>query len=104
MFLCYKHKSYSQVQFFERLKNLIVETHGPVIVVGDLNTDLIRNQQFNLIAFFRSIGLRNVLPDVVSTTIYGTYIDICFSNCENVRALVYETYYSTHKAICMYWN
>lgn len=104
IFLCYRHKNYCRSLFSERLKCFILGTEGLVIVVGDLKTDLIRSQHFSLVDFFRNLGLQNVLPNVIRTTIYGTYIDICFSNCERVQAFVYDSYYSTYKAFCVFWN
>lgn len=102
--ICYKHKDYSSGSFLQDLRDIIMAHDGNCIACGDFNIDLIRNTEVNLGTFFVNLGFHNLLPSVTSTTDHGTYIDICFSNYVDSRAFVYETFYSFHKGLCIYWS
>lgn len=102
--ICYRHKNYSPSSFLHDLKEIITSVNEKCIVCGDLNIDLIRNPNVNLKQFFENLGFHNLLPSVASTTDYGTYIDLCFSNYLEANSFIYETFYSFHKGLCIYWN
>jgi endonuclease/exonuclease/phosphatase (EEP) superfamily protein YafD len=102
--ICYRHKLFNVNEFLCAVKDAILQTkENHIILIGDFNVNLIKDNTFNLRRFFSVLQLESSLKNDESTTDYGTQIDCVFTNVQLLHATVWETYYSYHKGICVNW-
>ncbi len=104
LFVCYKHKDFNTNVFLRDVKDAIFTTkENHLIIVGDFNVNFIKDNTFNLPAFFSALKMERSLKYDEATTDYGTQLDCVFTNVQSLQASVWETYYSYHKGICVNW-
>jgi hypothetical protein len=102
--MCYKSPNYSKSLFIRKLGDILGTIQGNILVFGDMNIDLKKNEGKKLIDLFYSFNLISKLNIQATSTDGGSHIDCCFSNVNNLEAWFYESYYSYHKPICMVWK
>ena len=74
-----------------------LDTERKIIIMGDFNTDL-KKQQTNFLNFMKNcFQCKQILEN--PTTIYGTQIDQIHTNVDHIQSGVLEAYWSDHKMI-----
>jgi hypothetical protein len=102
--MCYKSPRYTKNLFLGRLDEVLGGIIGNILVFGDFNIDLQKEEGRQVINLFRKYYMKSKLDIRASSTDGGSHIDCCFSNVQSLDAWFYECYYSYHKPICMVWK
>ncbi|OXA43032.1 ATP-dependent DNA helicase pif1 [Folsomia candida] len=85
---------YSKSRFLAKLDEILNQLNGKVLIFGDANINLSKWEGRGLLELFSTKNCTSKLPIQEPSTDYGTHIDICFSNVDEIEAWFYESYFS----------
>jgi len=97
----YKSPKYSLLKFRENLEDMLKYSTENTFYVGDININLQEKKNLTIPDLFKKYGFKSCLDLKHPSTDFGTHIDVCFTNNQQIQAWFYESYYSYHKGICI---
>ena len=97
--LMYKPPSCGLNEFKILVDTLKPQSAENLVVIGDFNFDVSRNQNKEFILFMESSFPKLKMLGTAHTTRGNTLLDLCFTNCERASAAIVTCVWSYHHSL-----